>query len=100
MVSAERVLEYTQLPQEAAWIVRPTRPQNSAQKPQGRLTFTNLRLRYRAGLKLALKGVTFDVQSKEKIGVVVGQSFCVGTFARNLGLSPEPESERDQTPKS
>lgn len=72
MVSAERVLEYTQLPQEAAWILGPRHPQKDAQTPRGSLRFTNLQLRYRAGLQLALKNITCDVRSQEKVGVVVG----------------------------
>ena len=71
MVSAERVLEYTQLPQEAAWILGPRHPQKDAQTPRGSLRFTNLQLRYRAGLQLALKNITCDVRSQEKVGVVV-----------------------------
>ena len=72
MVSAERVLEYTQLPQEAAWILGPRSEQKDAQTPRGSLSFTNLQLRYRAGLQLALKNITCDVRSQEKVGVVVG----------------------------
>ena len=73
MVSAERVLEYTELPQEAAWIVGgPKRTPAETQTPRGGLSFTNLRLRYRAGLELALKGVTCELQPREKVGVVVG----------------------------
>ena len=81
MVSAERVLEYTELPQEAAWIVGgATRPREETQTPRGALSFTNLQLRYRAGLELALKGVTCDLQPREKVGVVVG----------DLTLNPKP----------
>ena len=93
MVSAERVLEYTQLPQEAPWILGPKRPQTGTQTPRGEpqkdtqtprgepqtdtqtprggLSFTKLRLRYRPELELALKGVTCDVKPREKVGVVV-----------------------------
>ena len=81
MVAAERVLEYTQLPQEAAWIVGPKQRDGNTQIPRGRLSFTNLQLRYREGLGLALKGVTCEVKPREKVGIVVG--YLVATATRS-----------------
>ncbi|XP_046682900.1 multidrug resistance-associated protein 1-like isoform X2 [Homalodisca vitripennis] len=68
IVSVERVKEYAELPQEAALVVEP-RP-----KPewpdQGVVKFQNYKVRYREGLDLILKGVSFTVSGSEKIGIV------------------------------
>ena len=104
MVSAERVLEYTQLPQEAAWIVGPNHPQTDPQTPRGNLRFTNLKLRYREGLNLALKGITFDVMSREKIGVVVGapspqyRRLCTHDRAEPFSNNGLPRGKPEPTP--
>lgn len=37
---------------------------------RGRISFRDVTMRYRAGLPLALKGVTFDIDSQEKIAII------------------------------
>lgn len=37
---------------------------------EGKITFDSYATRYRPGLDLALKGVSFDIKPKEKIGIV------------------------------
>ncbi|KAG8293322.1 Canalicular multispecific organic anion transporter 1 [Homalodisca vitripennis] len=68
IVSVERIKEYADLPQEAAWVVEP-RP-----KPewptQGVVKFQDYQVRYREGLDLVLKGISFTVSGSEKIGIV------------------------------
>lgn len=49
---------------------------------KGTLIFKHVKLRYRENLPLALKGVSFDVLPKEKIGIV-GRSGS-GTLILNL----------------
>ncbi|KAG8302940.1 Canalicular multispecific organic anion transporter 2 [Homalodisca vitripennis] len=68
IVSVERIKEYAQLPQEAAWIIEP-RP--SPEWPgQGVVKFQDYKVRYREGLDLILKGISFTVSGSEKIGIV------------------------------
>uniref|UniRef100_K1R7I3 Multidrug resistance-associated protein 5 n=1 Tax=Magallana gigas TaxID=29159 RepID=K1R7I3_MAGGI len=50
---------------------------------EGTLIFKNVKLRYRENLPLALKGVSFDVLPKEKIGIV-GRS---GSGKSSLGVA-------------
>jgi len=69
MVSVERVLSYTKLATEAAPIVPENRPPEDW-PARGIIEFKDVQLRYREGLDLVLRGVSFSVKSKEKIGVV------------------------------
>jgi ATP-binding cassette subfamily C (CFTR/MRP) protein 1 len=67
IVSVERVLEYSRLPSEAAEIVRNHRP-DAKWPSRGGVTFSNYSTRYREGLPLVLKNITFQVKPKEKVG--------------------------------
>lgn len=67
IVAIERLEEYSELEQEAAWKkgeIDPAWPRN------GEVQFQDLKLRYREGLDLVLKGITFNVKPNEKIGIV------------------------------
>lgn len=67
IVAIERVNEYTNRKQEAAWKtvnVDPAWPQ------KGVVKFENFQVRYREGLDLVLKGINFSVNSQEKVGIV------------------------------
>ncbi|XP_005090015.1 multidrug resistance-associated protein 1 [Aplysia californica] len=69
IVSVERIKEYTELTTEAAWECFSHRsPLGWPQ--EGHIKFENLSLRYRDGLDLVLKAVSFDVQPGEKVGIV------------------------------
>ena len=69
MVSAERVLEYqTEVPQEAAWTKEGDPPADWLR--EGRIRFHDYQTRYREGLELILKGVSLDIRSQEKVGIV------------------------------
>lgn len=37
---------------------------------QGEVNFSDFKLRYREGLDLVLKGVSFDIKGGEKVGIV------------------------------
>eukprot|EP01104_Vermistella_antarctica_P012859 TRINITY_DN3793_c1_g3_i1.p1 TRINITY_DN3793_c1_g3~~TRINITY_DN3793_c1_g3_i1.p1 ORF type:complete len:1624 (-),score=345.41 TRINITY_DN3793_c1_g3_i1:937-5808(-) len=69
MVSVERVEQYSEVEQEAPRHIRGTRPPKTWPS-HGAIKFERLTMRYRDGLDLVLRGVTADIQPKEKIGVV------------------------------
>ncbi|KAG8301054.1 Canalicular multispecific organic anion transporter 1 [Homalodisca vitripennis] len=68
IVSVERIKEYAEVPQEAAWEVQP-RP-DSKWPNQGVVQFQDYQVRYREGLDLVLRGVNFTISGGEKIGIV------------------------------
>ncbi|KAG8328053.1 Canalicular multispecific organic anion transporter 1 [Homalodisca vitripennis] len=68
IVSVERIKEYAEVPQEAAWETQ-VKP-NPEWPSKGTVSFKNYQVRYRKGLELVLKGVTFTVHGGEKIGIV------------------------------
>ncbi|XP_041372529.1 multidrug resistance-associated protein 1-like [Gigantopelta aegis] len=66
IVSVERVKEYSETPTEADWenpFRRP--PQDWPQK--GDINFLNYQTRYRPGLDLVIKGITYNVQGGQKV---------------------------------
>ena len=70
VVAVERIKEYSETPQEAAWVDE-SRPRPPAEWPQtGRVQFNNYQTRYRPGLELVLKGIDADIAGGEKIGIV------------------------------
>ncbi|KAF9109330.1 hypothetical protein BGX27_007736 [Mortierella sp. AM989] len=68
LVAVERVHEYsvrnTEAPEYTAVRLPPNWPQN------GRITFKNYSARYREGLDLVIKNVSFEAQPGERIGIV------------------------------
>ncbi|KAG8000099.1 Canalicular multispecific organic anion transporter 1 [Nibea albiflora] len=68
IVAVERVSEYSELKNEAQWVTD-TRPTEKWPK-EGRLRFDNYKVRYRPELDLVLHGITCDIGSTEKIGIV------------------------------
>ncbi|KAM9344970.1 ATP-binding cassette sub-family C member 2 [Symphorus nematophorus] len=68
IVAVERVSEYSELENEAEWVTQ-TRPTENWPE-EGRLRFENYKVRYRPGLDLVLHGITCDIDSTEKIGIV------------------------------
>ena len=72
MVSVERISEFTELETEESTgaIVKggPKKPP-SGWPPAGAISFERLEMRYRPGLPLVLKGVSFDVKAGEKVGI-------------------------------
>lgn len=69
LVSAERIIEYTKLPSEADWYNEATRPKINW-PDQGHVSFDNYSTRYREGLDLVLRRVSFETKPAEKIGMV------------------------------
>ncbi|KAI0238037.1 Multidrug resistance-associated protein 1 [Lamellibrachia satsuma] len=69
IVSVERIKEYSETPAEGAWDIEETRP--TAKWPnEGRVDFEDYATRYRPGLDLVLRGITFSIKSEEKVGIV------------------------------
>jgi ATP-binding cassette, subfamily C (CFTR/MRP), member 1 len=67
MVSFDRCLKVTQIPQEDS---QPYEAMMDGWPTQGKIEFKNFYLRYRPDTELVLKDLTFTIQPKEKIGVV------------------------------
>ncbi|XP_037050766.1 multidrug resistance-associated protein 1-like isoform X2 [Bradysia coprophila] len=68
-VSVERVKEYSQVTSEAQWTITPQLlPKNWPEF--GRVQFNNFQVRYRDGLELVLRGISFEINSGEKVGIV------------------------------
>lgn len=69
MVGVERIKEYQEITEEAPLAMPEQDP--PADWPQyGVVKFDNYQTRYRAGLELVLKGISCDIMSGEKIGIV------------------------------
>ncbi|AWP14018.1 putative canalicular multispecific organic anion transporter 1 isoform 3 [Scophthalmus maximus] len=68
VVAVERVDEYTGIEKEAEWI-NDNRPPDKWPE-EGRLEFEDYKVRYRPGLDLVLHGITCNIKSTEKIGIV------------------------------
>ncbi|XP_059614039.1 multidrug resistance-associated protein 1-like [Phlebotomus argentipes] len=67
IVAIERMEEYSHVEKEAEWEKGERDP---LWPKEGRVDFENFQVRYREGLDLVLKGITFSVKSCEKIGIV------------------------------
>ncbi|KAG0339639.1 hypothetical protein BG004_006726 [Podila humilis] len=68
LVSVERVQEYSEKPTEAPAITGV--PLEDKWPRQGRVVFKNYSARYREGLELVVKDMSFEVKPAEKVGIV------------------------------
>uniref|UniRef100_A0A8C1P9D2 Uncharacterized protein n=1 Tax=Cyprinus carpio TaxID=7962 RepID=A0A8C1P9D2_CYPCA len=68
IVAVERVREYAEIKNEAPWITSNRPPDDWP--TAGNIHFENYKVRYRPELELILHGITCDIQSTEKIGIV------------------------------
>lgn len=69
IVAVERIKEYGETQQEAPWEIADRTP--PADWPStGRVEFRDYKVRYREGLDLVLRGLTFTVNGGEKVGIV------------------------------
>ncbi|CAA7257506.1 unnamed protein product [Cyclocybe aegerita] len=87
MNAVERVLHYAELPSEGD----ESKTEPPASWPhQGAIKFSNVKLTYREGLPLVLKGIDFDVRPGEKIGIVgrtgSGKSSLIQALFRTVEL--------------
>ncbi|KHJ47246.1 ABC transporter transmembrane region [Trichuris suis] len=68
IVSVERIVEYMNVPTEADWTTEYRPPHNWPS--MGRVEFDRYAMRYRPGLDLVLKGISFVAHGGEKVGIV------------------------------
>ncbi|CAG2068184.1 unnamed protein product, partial [Timema podura] len=66
IVAVERIKEYVEIKQEAPW-EEPSYPAPSDWPTVGEVKFQDYQLRYREGLDLVLKGVSFSIRGGEKV---------------------------------
>ncbi|KAJ2808735.1 hypothetical protein H4R20_000680 [Coemansia guatemalensis] len=69
MTHIERINEYTYISPEAADVIDDYRPKDEWPE-QGEVEFKNYSTRYREGLDLVLKDLSFRVQPRQKVGIV------------------------------
>lgn len=69
IVAVERIKEYAETEQEAAW-ENPNVNVSKTWPEMGRVEFRNYQVRYREGLDLVLRGISFVVNGGEKVGIV------------------------------
>ena len=70
VVSVERIQEYQNTPVEAAMTLDSDQQLQDSWPEQGEVEFCNYATRYRAGMDLVLRGISFKILPKEKIGIV------------------------------
>ncbi|KAM6265832.1 ATP-binding cassette sub-family C member 2 [Porphyrio hochstetteri] len=68
IVAVERVHEYTKVKNEAPWVTKKRPPHGWPSK--GEIQFVDYKVRYRPELELVLQGITCNIGSTEKVGVV------------------------------
>ncbi|KAI5951939.1 hypothetical protein KGF54_005014 [Candida jiufengensis] len=68
-VALERIIEYCDLPSEAPMIIKDKRPPSNWPE-KGVIKFQNYGTKYRENLPPVLEGVGFEINSKEKVGIV------------------------------
>ncbi|KFQ81939.1 Canalicular multispecific organic anion transporter 1, partial [Phaethon lepturus] len=68
IVAVERVHEYTKVKNEAPWVTEKRPPRGWPSK--GEIQFVDYKVRYRPELELVLQGITCNIGSAEKVGVV------------------------------
>ncbi|XP_074036471.1 multidrug resistance-associated protein 1-like [Leptinotarsa decemlineata] len=69
IVAVERIKEYAEAKQEAAWEITNKNPPNSWPEI-GSVEFKDYSVRYRPGLDLVLTSVNFHIRGGEKVGIV------------------------------
>ncbi|XP_017881737.1 multidrug resistance-associated protein 1 isoform X2 [Ceratina calcarata] len=83
IVAVERIKEYGETPQEAAW-KNPDFGPPKEWPVEGKVEFKDYKVRYREGLELVLRGVSFAVEGGTKVGIV-GRTGA-GKSSLTLGL--------------
>lgn len=68
IVAVERVHEYMKVKNEAPWVTKKRPPRGWPSK--GEIQFVDYQVRYRPELDLVLQGITCNIGSTEKVGVV------------------------------
>uniref|UniRef100_A0A2S2N873 Putative multidrug resistance-associated protein lethal n=1 Tax=Schizaphis graminum TaxID=13262 RepID=A0A2S2N873_SCHGA len=86
MTSVERVVEYTNVPQEAALESSPDKKPPKEWPDKGQIVFDNFYLRYSLDTAHVLKNLNIQIHAMEKIGIVgrtgAGKSSLIGALFR------------------
>lgn len=69
IVAVERLKEYSDTPKEAEWTLEETKPKENW-PDEGRIEFKGYSSRYREGLDLVLKQISFVIEGGQKVGIV------------------------------
>ncbi|CAG2107573.1 unnamed protein product [Medioppia subpectinata] len=69
MISIEKCLELTQIPEEAEWYNEKTKPATDW-PTMGCISFTDYCTKYRFGLDLVLKDIAIDMKGRQRVGIV------------------------------
>lgn len=69
IVAVERIKEYAETKQEAPWQL-PNENVPKSWPEKGQVEFKNFDVRYREGLDLVLRNLSFTVNGSEKVGIV------------------------------
>ncbi|PKA57671.1 ABC transporter C family member 4 [Apostasia shenzhenica] len=89
MVSVERIKQFSNIPPEAPWRIKDCLP--SPNWPtHGDIYLRDLKVRYRPNTPLVLKGITLNIHSGEKIGVVGRTGSGKSTLIQALFRIVEP----------
>ena len=70
IVAVERIMEYGRLIQEANWESKEGERPPQGWPDKGKVRFEKYEMRYREGMDLVLKSISFDINEGEKIGIV------------------------------
>ena len=70
VVSVERIKEYQCTPVEAAMNLDSDQQLPKSWPEHGEVEFCNYATRYRAGMDLVLRGISFKIEANEKVGIV------------------------------
>ncbi|KAJ3221938.1 Multidrug resistance-associated protein 4 [Clydaea vesicula] len=90
MISAERVMEYTILPSEAAEVTELKPPENWP--TQGNIRVHDYNLKYKGSDRKILDNISVDIAPGEKIGIVGRTGAGKSSFLQGLFRIVEPES--------
>ncbi|XP_061394485.1 multidrug resistance-associated protein 1 isoform X8 [Musca vetustissima] len=69
IVAVERIKEYGETKQEAPWEIEGSKVPRDWPE-QGQVCFEDFKVRYREGLDLVLRGISFKIAGGEKVGIV------------------------------
>ena len=89
MTSVERVVSYSQIQPEPGYDMEARPPENWP--TEGRLELSDVRLTYYKGGPEVLRGVSFEVNAREKIGIVGRTGAGKSSLLAALFRMPEPD---------